>query len=68
MDLLKVPLGKDADVSISIAKGKVILMVEVSAQEPIDKLLDEVKDKLPEAFKPLVDGAKAAIDSALSAA
>lgn len=68
MDIVKFPIGADADVALSVSLGKIVLMVEVSAKPEIDALLAKLKAALPVIAQPLVDMAQAAIDAELDKA
>ncbi len=68
MDIVKFPIGADADAAISLSVGKIILKVEVSAKPEIDALLGKLKAALPAAVQPWIDMAQVAIDAELDKA
>lgn len=68
MDIVKFPIGSDVEADLSLSGGRVVLTIAVNAKPEVDALLQAVKAKLPASLQGLVDGAQAAIDSALAGA
>lgn len=69
MLIVQVPIGGDgATASLSLENGESVLSIRVPIQAEVDKLMDALALKVPDAIKPLVAMLKAAADAELSKA